>query len=219
MCFSAAASFATAALTGAAGLAALQRTRDRREWPLATMPLLFAAQQAVEGALWLTLSPHDNGPVCMALTDTFLVFALVFWPLYVPVAALAIETEPRRRMAITGCGLIGLAVSAYLASVLLGGTSEALLRQGHIVYETNPPPDPVIGIFYLVAVGLSLALSSHRAVRLLSVIVVTGDVVAWFAYWEAFVSVWCFFAAAASVVILLHFEETRITAAAKKHSA
>ena len=28
-------------------------------------------------------------------------------------------------------------------------------------------------------------------------------------YWEAFVSIWCFFAAAASVVILCHFEWER----------
>jgi hypothetical protein len=33
--------------------------------------------------------------------------------------------------------------------------------------------------------------------------------VAYVLYWEAFVSVWCFFAAAASAVILWHFELSR----------
>jgi len=36
-----------------------------------------------------------------------------------------------------------------------------------------------------------------------------GLVVAYAFYWEAFISVWCFFAAAASVAILCHFEWLR----------
>jgi hypothetical protein len=39
--------------------------------------------------------------------------------------------------------------------------------------------------------------------------VLAGSALAYVFYWEAFVSVWCFFAAAASVVILLHFERSR----------
>jgi hypothetical protein len=34
-------------------------------------------------------------------------------------------------------------------------------------------------------------------------------VVAYAFYWEAFISVWCFFAAVASVAILCHFEWSR----------
>ena len=33
--------------------------------------------------------------------------------------------------------------------------------------------------------------------------------VSYFYYWEAFSSIWCFFAAGASVVIVLHFERVR----------
>jgi hypothetical protein len=38
-----------------------------------------------------------------------------------------------------------------------------------------------------------------------------GSIVAYAFYWEAFLSVWCFFAAAGSVVILAHFEHARRT--------
>ena len=44
---------------------------------------------------------------------------------------------------------------------------------------------------------------------LLGAIVLCGSLFAYFMYWEAFASVWCFFAAAGSVVILVHFERTR----------
>jgi hypothetical protein len=54
------------------------------------------------------------------------------------------------------------------------------------------------------AIGLPLLMSSQRTVVVLGAIVV-----AYALYWEAFVSVWCFFAAAASVAILCHFEWSR----------
>jgi hypothetical protein len=52
-------------------------------------------------------------------------------------------------------------------------------------------------------------LSSQRTVAMLGAIVSIGSIVAWLFYAEAFVSVWYFFAAAASVVILAHFERAR----------
>jgi len=51
--------------------------------------------------------------------------------------------------------------------------------------------------------------SSQRTVVVLVAIVLAGLVVAFALYWEVFVSVWCFFAAAASVTVLCHFEWSR----------
>jgi hypothetical protein len=209
MCFSPAASFFTAAITGASGVAALRRTSSRREWPLAAIPLFFSAQQVSEGALWLTLPSEPAGPVCLALTDTFLFFALLFWPIFAPLAALLVEDDASRRRLIGCCLLVGIGVSFYLGGVLVHGTHVPLLKQNHIIYDTVPPPAPAVGFFYLIATGLALALSSHRAVNLLSMVVVAGSVAAWFAYWDAYLSVWCFFAASASILILLHFERAR----------
>jgi hypothetical protein len=48
--------------------------------------------------------------------------------------------------------------------------------------------------------------SSQRTVVVLVAIVLAGLVVAFALYWEVFVSVWCFFAVAASVTVLYHFE-------------
>ncbi|WP_420871212.1 DUF6629 family protein [Mesorhizobium jarvisii] len=54
--------------------------------------------------------------------------------------------------------------------------------------------------------ALPLMLSTQRMVVALGGIVLVGLVVAYALYWEAFVSVWCFFAAAASIMIVLHFK-------------
>jgi hypothetical protein len=64
-------------------------------------------------------------------------------------------------------------------------------------------------VLYLVATAITPLLSSHRAVALLGAIVLAGWLFAYFMYWEAFASVWCFFAAAGSIVILMHFERVR----------
>ena len=48
MCFSAQASFVTAAITGAIGIVSLTRVNEPRELPFASIPLLFALQPAVE---------------------------------------------------------------------------------------------------------------------------------------------------------------------------
>jgi len=65
------------------------------------------------------------------------------------------------------------------------------------------------GVAYVAAMGLPLLLSSERTVFVFGVIVLAGLVVAYAVYWEALISVWCFFAAAASVAILSHFEWSR----------
>ena len=67
----------------------------------------------------------------------------------------------------------------------------------------------VVALAYLAATTLPLFLSSQRTVVTLGAIIFVGIAVAYVFYWEAFVSVWCFFAAAASIVILCHFEWSR----------
>ena len=107
MCFSATASFVTVGITATAGIVCLTRIRGWRELPLASLPLIFAGQQAVEGFLWLALPVDPNGPVSSMLTLIFLLYAKVVWPAFAPIAALLIEPEPGRRRLMAICAAIG----------------------------------------------------------------------------------------------------------------
>ena len=80
MCFSPAASFTTAAVTGAIGLVCVARRKDRAELGLAAMPLLFAAQQVIEGLLWLQMPTVPGETLTGGLVLAFLLMAKVFWP-------------------------------------------------------------------------------------------------------------------------------------------
>ena len=209
MCFSAPASFVTAGITGAIGIGALTRANEPRELPLAATPLLFAIQQGIEGLLWLNLPVAPDGALSAGLTLLYLFFAEAFWPLYTPFAIWLIEPNQRRRLFMAICMGVGAGVGAYLLWWVLGHPHLATILDGHIVYVTEHRQSNAVGIAYLAATGLPLLLSSQRSVVVLGAIVLAGVVVAYAFYWEAFVSVWCFFAAAASVAILCHFEWSR----------
>jgi hypothetical protein len=196
-------------MTATAGIVCLTRIRGWRELPLASLPLIFAGQQAVEGFLWLALPIDPDGPVSSMLTLAFLLYAKVFWPAFAPMAALLIEPEPRRRTLMAMCAAIGTGLAAYFLWSLYTYPHAASIVAGHIVYTGEPPSPAAIGVLYLVATAIAPLLSSHRAVVLLGEIVFGGSVVAYFVYWEAFASVWCFFAAAGSGVILVQFERLR----------
>jgi hypothetical protein len=209
MCFSATASFVTAGLTGTAGIVALTRLTTWREIPLATVPIFFAIQQSIEGSLWLVLPSDPQGPVAAGLTLAFLLFAEVVWPIFAPFAVWLIEPRPWRRWPMLACVATGVAVGLYLLWWILTHTHASTIIYNHIDYVTEARHSDAIGVAYLVATCLPMVFSSRRTLIVLGVIVLTGSVTAHIFYWEAFTSVWCFFAAAASIVILGHFEHSR----------
>jgi hypothetical protein len=209
MCFSATASFVTAGLTGVVGIISLTRIETPREIPLATVPIFFAVQQGIEGSLWLVLPSDPQGPVAAALTLAFLLFAEVVWPIYAPFAVWLIEPNARRRQPMAMCIVVGMTVGLYLLWWILTHTHSAAIVKNHVAYVTEARHSDVLGVAYLVATCLSMVFSSRRTLIVLGAIVLTGSVTAHIFYWEAFTSVWCFFAGAASIVILAHFERAR----------
>ncbi|MGA7808241.1 DUF6629 family protein [Bradyrhizobium sp.] len=209
MCFSAPASFVTAGLTGAIGVIALTRVSEPRQLLFAATPLFFALQQGIEGLLWLDLPLAQDEHVSSALTLLYLFFAEAFWPVYAPLAVWLIEPSAHRRLLMVACLGAGVGVGSYLLWWMLGHPQLATIVDYHIVYGTGYRQPDAVGIAYVAATGLPLLLSSQRTVVVLGAIVLSGLVVAYALYWEAFVSVWCFFAAAASVAILCHFEWLR----------
>ena len=72
MCFSATANFVGSGVLGAVGVVTLTRVKHQRELVFASLPLLFAIHQFIEGFVWLgldgTFSPavtHNMGAAFM----------------------------------------------------------------------------------------------------------------------------------------------------------
>jgi hypothetical protein len=210
MCFSASASFISAGITGAIGLATVTQVRTWREAPLAAMPLSFSAQQAIEGALWLTLPHGGDDGLSSALTHAYLGFALAFWPVFAPVAVWLIEREQMRRSIMAACAVIGVGVALHFVYSVLAQPHVAQVRGNHIVYLVNTTSPLSVGGLYLFATGIALMLSSYRAVALMGAIVFLGSIASFYFYYEAYVSVWCFFAAGSSILLFVHFYRQRL---------
>lgn len=206
MCFSSTASFVTAAFTGMAGFLCVTTVKEWREAPLAATPLLFAVQQGLEGSLW-TVLPHGPTGAATVLTYGYLFLAQTFWPIYAPAAALLVEPDPRRRKVIRACLVAGVIVGAWLFWTLVTRPHQAVLACDHVVYDTsdNSALSLLVGASYLCAVSLPLLASSFRTVVVLGLIVLAGCAVSYLFYFAAFQSVWCYFAGAASIVILGRF--------------
>jgi len=209
MCFSATASLIAGAALSAAGIGALAVTRERRAVPFAAIPLLFGLQQVAEGAVWLAAAGgHTTLQSCASAG--FMSFAQVIWPLYAPLAVRLIEHEAWRRKAMLAC----LACGVIIAAAMLFGMVTALVpgvpEGGHIRYTLpyyNQFRDaglllPLLAL-YTIATCLSLFLSSDRLIRSFGAVVVVALGVTAFAYEAWLFSVWCFFAAVLSAMVLL----------------
>jgi hypothetical protein len=207
MCFSATASFTAAAVIGSAGVFTLRSAAakpDYRILALAAFPMLFALQQVVEGALWLDLTSPEPGALRGVLVHAFQGYAEVFWPTFAPLAALLIERERWRRILIGICLVIGVALSIYLLVAMIGHPYQASIGEGHIVYRNDFQYPKGIEAPYVVATTLSLLLCSAKEVQRLALVILIGFAVAYISFHHAYISVWCFFAAVASVMVYLY---------------
>ena len=204
MCFSATASFAAGAALLGVGALTVSRVSRPAELPFAMIPGLFAVQQLIEGALWLTFpaqAPHSN----FVLTHAYSFFSHVLWPIYVPIAVLLLEPEAWRRKVLAGIALAGAAVGLYLLYFLITEPIVSQVVNKHIRYDSPHFYVAAVVLLYVLATCVSSFISSCSTIRLfgLATFVALLAAYAFYAYW--FISVWCFLAAALSVIVLVHF--------------
>ena len=199
MCFSATASFAASAVLGTTGIAALSTVKDRRDYFLAAVPVLFAVQQFIEGMVWMTLG---QGLLTESLAYGFLFFAFLLWPVYIPLAVWAHERNPSRKCMLRYLIFFGSIGSFYLLVVLFSQSLGVELAGNSLCYKIGAPFEvPGIILYVSVTVG-ALLISSSRFVQWFGALTLLSAAFAWFAYEKAFTSVWCFFAAALSLLIV-----------------
>jgi len=207
MCFSATASFTAASLVGTAGLFTVSRAADARDLPLAGVPLLFGVQQAIEGALWLTLPHPADAGLALLFANGFAFIALVLWPVYAPAAAALAEDDSKRRALIWWLMPLGVAFALYSGLDIARHPYHAVLAPHSLCYINNSPyPTFALGIYVPATCG-GFLLSTHRALRVFGVVVTAGLAASLAFFLADVVSVWCFFAAGASVALLFHFHQ------------
>lgn len=205
MCFTAGASFTAGAVLTAAGGATLTQVRARRELMFALFPLIFAVHQINEGLLWLALTGRLPALWQNPLTLGFLLVAFGLWPVYSPLSVLLLEPRKERRRIICVFLLLGISLSLFLVGYLLTGHFGAIIVNCSIYYHTFLPYKKGLSLMYVAAVFCPYLFCSHRMVAAIGLVNILFCGLAYAYYLHAFVSVWCFFASALSVMIYLFF--------------
>jgi len=203
MCFSATASFAAAGVTSIAGGAALHRAR-RSQLLLAAIPLLFAIHQFAEGLLWLGLTQPQHAAWQRPAMLTFLFFGEVVWPVWVPLAILAVEDDPARQQVLRALLLLGVVLALSRAYGLIAYPVSAAIAGQHIQYRLDAPftPRRIADVCYAIVTVVPPLVSSIRLVRWLGVLLLASLVFSKLLFYETFISTWCFFAALISALVV-----------------
>ena len=204
MCFSAPVSFIAGVTLIVIGIATLKMTRKKSEIPFALIPLLFGAQQIVEGMLWLSFL--DQEPMFnTTMTYLFTLFSHVLWPIYVPFSILMIETVAWRKKVLWGFQLIGGGIGVYLLYSIIKYPVISFIDESMVYVLPYVRQHPAMEL-YLAATCVAPLFSSHNFVRLFGVLTLVLFFAALWFYTVALFSVWCFFSAILSTLIYLHFK-------------
>ena len=181
--------------------------RSRRELPYAAIPLLFGVQQLLEGMLWLTFP--DRAPLLnVALTHLYSFFSHVLWPIYVPLAALALESVRWRRRVLVAIAVAGALVGLYLLAMLVKLPITARVVGQHILYDSPHFYVMTTMALYLIGTCASLMVSSHRRVAAFGWPPLSPQSPPTCSM-QPGSSRWCFFAAGLSFIVLWRFREPR----------
>lgn len=205
MCFSATANFVGSGVLGALGIVTLTKVKHRRELLFAALPLLFAIHQFIEGFVWLGLDGRLSPTVTHDMGAAYMLYAQGLLPFLLPLGVLLFEPNGSSRTRMVPFLVIGGATTLYILWALTAYPTQIYIRQNSIVYTNQGTSYMIIAVLYVIATCGALFFSRVRMMVVFGVvnfvILLVVDAVKQY----AFTSVWCAYAALASVIVLIYF--------------
>jgi hypothetical protein len=205
VCFSATANFVGSGVLGAVGVVTLTKVRHRRELLFASLPVLFAVHQFIEGFVWLGLDGILSPAVAHNMGAAFMLYAQGLLPFLLPMSVLLFEPNAKSRKRMLPFLALGTATTLYILWALTAFPLQLYVRENSIVYINQATNNTAVAVFYVIATCGSLFFSKVRAMVMfgLANLVILLVVMAFKRY--AFTSLWCAYAAVASAIILGYF--------------
>jgi hypothetical protein len=205
MCFSATANFVGSAVLGTVGAVTLTRVKHRRELLFAALPMLFAIHQFIEGFVWLGLDGILSPAVAHNMGAAFMLYAQGLLPFLLPLSVLLFEPNAKSRRRMLPFLALGGATALYILWALTAFPLQLYIRGNSIVYINQATNNTAVAVFYVIATCGSLFFSEIKMMVIfgaanLGILLVVMEVKRY-----AFTSLWCAYAAIASVIILAYF--------------
>ena len=210
MCFSATANFVGSGVLGTVGVVTLTKVKHRRELLFASLPTLFAVHQFIEGFVWLGLDGRLSPAVTHDMAAAFMLYAQGLLPFLLPLSILLFEPDLKSRWRMLPFLAIGTGTTLYMLWALIAYPMQVYVQQNSIVYINDGTNNTALAVLYIIATCGSLFFSKIRdmvtfgAVNLIILLIVMA------VKRYAFTSLWCAYAAAASIIILAYFWKSRL---------
>ncbi len=204
MCFSPSASFGASAVLTGIGVASMVCARSTPQRILSCIPLLFAIQQFSEGVLWLALLNQVHANWEQPASYTFLIFAQVVWPIFMPFCMLVFEKHKERKRIMATLLLAGVILGSYLFYCLCTYSVKAIAQHQHIKYDLGFALSTkwFFGLLYFIPTIVSPLFSSVKRMPLLGYLFLVSYIISRLLFHFYVISVWCFFGAIISIVVL-----------------
>jgi len=205
VCFSATVNFAGSAVLGAGGIATLSKVKHRRELLFAALPLLFAIHQFIEGFVWLGLDGVLSPAVAHDMGAAFMLYAQGLLPFLVPLSILLFEPNKKSRRRMLPFAVLGAATTLYILWALTAFPLQVYVQQNSIVYMNQATNNTAVALLYLIVTCGALFFSEIRMMVVFGAANLAILLIVMAVKRYAFTSVWCAYAAVASLIILAYF--------------
>jgi hypothetical protein len=205
VCFSATANFVGSGVLSSVGVVTLTRVKHRRELLFASLPTLFAVHQFIEGFVWLGLDGILSPAVAHDMGAAFMLYAQGLLPFLLPMSVLLFEPHAKSRRQMLPFLVLGGATTLYILWALTAFPLQLYVRQNSIVYVNEATNNTAVALLYVIATCGALFFSKIKMMVVFGAanLAILLAVMVYKRY--AFTSLWCAYAAVASLIIVAYF--------------
>jgi hypothetical protein len=210
VCFSATANFVGSGVLGTLGVVTLAHVKHRRELLFASLPGLFAVHQFIEGFVWLGLDGVLSGDITHKMAAAFVLYAQGLLPFLIPLSVVLFEPDVKSRRRMFPFVALGTATTLYMLWALIAYPLRIYVQGNSIVYFNDGTNNTLLALLYVVATCGSLFFSKVKDMVIFGAANLAILLVVMAVKRYAFTSLWCAYAAVASVIILAYFWKSRL---------
>ncbi len=195
-------------MLGTLGVATLSRVKHRRELLFAALPALFAVHQFIEGFVWLGLDGVLSPAVAHDMGAAFVLYAQGLLPFLLPLSVVLFEPDVKSRRRMLPFAILGLGTTLYMLWGLAAYPLQVYVLKNSIVYVNAGTNHTTLAALYVIATCGSLFFSRIQAMVAFGAANLTLLLTVMAVKRYAFTSVWCAYAAVASLLILVYFHKS-----------
>jgi hypothetical protein len=210
VCFSATVNFVGSGVLGAIGAVTLTKVKHKRELLFASLPALFAVHQFIEGFVWLGLDGILSPKVTNDMGAAFVLYAQGLLPFVIPLSVVLFEPNVQARRRMLPFLAVGTVTALYMLWALIAYPVQIYVQRNSIVYVNDGTNSTLVAVLYIVSTCGTLFFSKVKDMVIFGAANLAILLIVMAVKRYAFTSLWCAYAAVASVIILAYFWRSKL---------